>query len=146
MFTLARKAVTFCSAHCSLSYIEKTCNSMLFLSSLTQRFPNHGKDPCQPSLCLLEHLDFYCSTLNRVFKNSWFSRPTTNFYNLASHPWIKGGKCCFDQKGANFYYFLFDFLNITRILLKKNCMKKELRINEEPNGRSFFAYVEREQK
>lgn len=105
MFTLARKAVTFCSAHSSLSYIVKTCNSMLFLSSLTQRFPNHGKDPCQPSLCLLEHLDFYCSTLNRIFKNSWFSRPTTNFYNLASHPWIKGGKCCFDQKGANFLLF-----------------------------------------
>ena len=67
MFTLVRKYVTFCSAQCSLSYTEKTRNSMLFLLSLTQRFPNCGKDSCQPSLCLLEHLHFYCSTLNREF-------------------------------------------------------------------------------
>lgn len=65
MFALLRNSVTFCSACWSFSHIDKRCNSMRFLSSLMQRFPNHGEDPRQPSLCLLEPVHFYCSALNR---------------------------------------------------------------------------------
>lgn len=70
MFALLRNSVTFCSARWSFSHIDKRCNSMCFLSSLMQRFPNHGEDPRQPSLCLLEPVHFYCSALNRVLEKS----------------------------------------------------------------------------